>query len=255
LTVKALYVIDLKTGSKRLVFVGCDHSYNIGDRQYAVIHQYFNDSSPQIALNEGGQFPDTLHFATAEQAVSQKSESGFLKYLCDSAGIKMVDGDISDSLEFSITLKRFPKEDLFLYYIMERLVIPYLNKAYGERPFEELYPLAIDRWFVKPGFPLSEKEQPLDYFKQLYLEKMGRPFILEINKDNFEKFDYANGGDCKYCEIGRSSKMTRDSILLQKINTALSKYDRVFITFGVGHALAIEPALKEIMTRTNQNHR
>src|SRR5690242_18234937 len=77
LTVKAPYVIDLKTGSKRLVFVGCDHSYNIDDRQYAVIHQYFNDSSPQIALNEGGQFPDTLHFATAEQAVSQKSESGF----------------------------------------------------------------------------------------------------------------------------------------------------------------------------------
>lgn len=244
---KAPYVIDLKNGQKELIFIGCDHSNNPIENQFAEIQSNFNRQKPQIAYNEGGQLSDSLHFESKEMAILQKGESGFLKFLSDSAGIKMLNGDISDSLEFVIMLKKYPKQDLFLYYIMERLIIPYLNKAYGNRPFEELYKLALQRWFIEPGFPLNMDERSLDYFKQLYQQKMGRPFVLEINKDNFEKFDYVNGGDCKYCQIGRNSKMTRDSVLLNKLAMALTNYDRVFVTFGLGHALAIEPALRQLM--------
>jgi hypothetical protein len=43
--------------------------------------------------------------------------------------------------------------------------------------------------------------------------------------------------------------MTRDSVLLAKIDQALNKYDRVMVTFGHGHALAIEPALRQLVRR------
>lgn len=243
------YVIDLSYGVKRLVFIGCSHTRDSTDSQYAVIEQYFKEFKPQLALNEGGQLPNDLHFRSKSEAIEKRGENGFVKFLCDQSNIQMLNGDISDSLEFSIALQKHPKEDLFLYYMMERLVHPYLNNAYGDRPFEDLYDRVIDSWFIKPGFPLSEQEKSFVYFKQLYLDKIGRPFVLEANYDNIERFDYINGGDCKFCAIGRTSKMVRDCVLLDNIDKALDQYDRVIITFGHGHALAVEPALRQIIAK------
>lgn len=251
-SVETPYVIDLKKGNKRLVFIGCSHTRDTTSSEFTTIEKYFEELLPQVTFNEGGQIPATLSFQSRNDAIAKKGETGLLKYLSDKANIQMLNGDISDSLEFSLTLKEHPKEDLFLYYMMERLVVPYLNNAYGNRPFDELYSLVIDAWFVKPGFPLSEEERGIAYFMNLYQEKMGRPFVLEVNYDNFEKFDYINGGDCKFCAIGRTSKKVRDIAFLEKIDRAFDQYDRVMVTFGHGHALAIEPALKQIVEKARK---
>ena len=63
-----------------------------------------------------------------------------------------------------------------------------------------------------------------------------------------EAFDYVNP-NCKFCAIGRTSKMVRDSVLLSKSDNALDKHDRVMVTFGHGYALAVEPALRQIIER------
>jgi hypothetical protein len=172
-------------------------------------------------------------------------ETGALKYLSDSARIRMWDGDMADSAEFKVTLKKYNKEDLLLYYVMERLVIPYLSGAYSKQPFEELYHKAIKKWFVQQGFPLTGDEQSYAYFKQLFRSKLGHEFKLELNAD-IEAFDYINP-KCKYCAVGRTSKMVRDSNLISKIDKALNRYDRVMVTFGHGHALALEPAVKAMV--------
>ncbi|RAU82872.1 hypothetical protein [Pontibacter arcticus] len=244
------YVIDLKKGNKRLVFIGCSHTRDTTSSEFTIIEKYFNDLQPQVTFNEGGQIPAAISFQSRNDAITRKGETGLLKYLSDKASIQMLNGDISDSLEFALTLKEHPRDDLFLYYMMERFVVPYLNNAYGNKPFEELYSQVMEAWFIKPGFPLSEDEKRITYFKQLYQKKIGRPFVLEVNEDNFEKFDYINGGDCKFCAIGRTSKKVRDIALLEKIDKAFDRYDRVMVTFGHGHALAIEPALKQILEKT-----
>ena len=93
---------------------------------------------------------------------------------------------------------------------------------------------------------MGSDEQDVAYFEELYLKYVGTPFKAELN-DEIELFDYINGGDCEFCAIGRASKMVRDSMLLDKIDRALNDYDRVMVTFGYGHALAVEPALKQIV--------
>ena len=60
--------------------------------------------------------------------------------------------------------------------------------------------------------------------------------------------DYVNP-NCKYCKIGRESKVVRDSVLLEKIQFELKSNDRVMVVFGHGHILAIEPALKKLMEK------
>lgn len=248
-SIETPYVIDLRKGDKRLVFIGCSHTRDTTSSEFTTIEKYFEELQPQVTYNEGGQIPAALSFQSRNEAIAKRGETGLLKYLSDRADIQMLNGDISDSLEFSLTLKEHPKDDLFLYYMMERLVVPYLNNAYGNREFDELYSLVIDAWFIKPGFPLSEEEKGIAYFRKLYQEKIGRPFVLEVNYENFEKFDFINGGDCKFCAIGRTSKKVRDLALLEKIDKAFDQYDRVMVTFGHGHAVAIEPALKQIIER------
>jgi hypothetical protein len=85
----------------------------------------------------------------------------------------------------------------------------------------------------------------------LFRKHVGTPFKPEVSFDNIEKFDYING-NCKFCAIGRTSKVVRDSVLLSKIDRALDRYDRVMVTFGHGHALAIEPALHQIINKKRE---
>lgn len=246
-TIKAPYIIDLKNHRKRLILIGCDHVRDTNHPQFQSIKVSFKQIVPQIAFNEGGQLPDSIHFNNMNEAIEAKGETGALKYLSDSSGIAMINGDVADSTEFSIMLKRYSVDELLLYYMMERLVIPYLYGSYGTTSFGELYSKVIDKWFVKQGFPLKKEQKDIDYFEALYRKNVGKPFTLNLTED-IEKFDYINGGDCKFCAIGRESKMLRDSVLLSNIEAALNKHDRVMVTFGLGHALAIEPSLRKLLS-------
>lgn len=213
--IKAPYVIDVSNGDKRIVFIGCEHVRDTTHQQFATIKQCFNDLKPQIAFNEGGQMPDSMHFSSMSEAVLKKGETGCLKYLSDEAGIEMINGDTEDSLEYTLTLQKYPKDKMFLYYVMERIVVPYLYGAYGNASFEETYNKLVSSWFVANGFPLDAEERTISYFEQLYRKYTGVPFKATLN-EQIEKFDYINGGDCEFCEIGRASKMVRDSVLLSK---------------------------------------
>lgn len=246
--VKTPYVIDARHGRKHVLLIGCNHTRDTASPQFVVIQQQFRKLQPQVAFNEGGQLDPAEQYATVQEGISRNGETGVMKYLCDRTGIQLLNGDLAEHVEFPLMLHKYGKDDLLLYYVMERLVVPYLGGAYGSQSFESLYEKAIPDWFVKSGLPLSANEQTLGYFKALYQTKIGRPFTLTLSED-IEKFDYVNGNGCYYCALGRTSKMTRDSVLLAKIDQALDKHDRVMVTFGHGHALAIEPALRQVVRR------
>lgn len=246
-TVKTPYVIDVagKNG-KRIVFIGCVHDADSTHRQFNIIGKYFTDLQPQVVFNEGGQIADNIHYEAINEAIRKDGETGLLKYYADKASVKMLNGDMDARTEFASTLRKQSKEDLYIYYVMERIVIPYHYGAYQHEDFDSVFDRIIEKHFIKNGFPLTPTERKLSYFKELYKKNTGKEF--NITGLDLEAFDYIND-HCKYCAVGRVSKMTRDSVLLSKIDTALNQYDRVMVTFGHGHALAVEPALKEIVNR------
>ena len=209
-TTKWPYIIDLKNGNKRLVFVGCEHVYDDTTHpQFTKIEQYFKDFKPQIAFNEGGQIAKT--YASRTDGMLKNGETGLLKYCSDKAKIKMMNGDLADSLEFGLMLKKIPREQLYLYYVIERIIGPYAMGAYREKSFDENVKIKIKKWFVDEGFPLNKNEQDYEYIKKLYLKYMGKPLKymgkdpLTLEAFDLEAFDYINPG-CKFCAIGRVSK-------------------------------------------------
>jgi hypothetical protein len=245
-SMKPPYIVDVKCENKRIIFIGCEHQADSTHPQFQKIEQYFTELKPQIAFNEGGQIKDSVHFQSVNEAIKRDGETGVLKFFADKSKIKMMNGDMTDSLEFAATIQRHSKEEMYVYYAIERIAIPYKYGAYGKLPFEQVFNEKIVRYFAKRGFPLKQEEQTFAHFKETYKRYMGVAF--DIKNFDIEAFDYIND-NCKFCAIGRTSKMVRDSVLLSKIDKALDKYDRIIVTFGHGHAIAVEPALTQIMAK------
>jgi hypothetical protein len=238
-------VLDLKNNQgKQVVLIGCPHSRDTTAKEFDLLDIYFKHLKPQIAFNEGGTVREDVRYTSRNEAIHDRGETGLLKYHCDIAGIKMMNGDFTEEEEFSTMLKLYPKDELLLYYTFERFIIPYKYGMDSDKPLEEAYATFINGYLTKHGFPLTESEKIFDYIRQLYQQHTGQAFNL--GKVDIEQFDFLND-NCKFCAIGRTSKVVRDEALLRKISDALDQYDRVFVTFGGAHALAIEPALKKLL--------
>ncbi|HWV74420.1 MAG TPA: hypothetical protein VN040_22025 [Pseudosphingobacterium sp.] len=242
-TVQLPYTLKFNNQNKELLVVGFSHTYDINNPQLNILKELFQEFNPDVALNEGGQI--TKKFKDEKEAVTANGEPGMLKYLSDLSNKELINGDTPDSVEYKIMLSKYSKDDLLLYYIMERLIGPYLYGAHRDKSIEDLYEMVIQKWFINEGFPVDEDLRTFDGYKKLYHAKIGYDLELTINPD-IELFDYVNP-DCKYCLIGRTSKILRDSVLLEKINTELKTHNKVMVVFGHGHILAIEPALKKMM--------
>ncbi|GAB3759100.1 hypothetical protein GCM10028817_33170 [Spirosoma pomorum] len=147
--VTAPYVIDTQYGKKHVVLVGCSHVRDTSSAQFATIQRQFARLEPQVAFNEGGQIDSAERYATIQEGIRKNGENGVMKYLCDQAGIRLLNGDLAEELEFPLMLRRYDRNDLLLYYVMERVVVPYLSGSYGNQSFDELYQKAVPDWFVK----------------------------------------------------------------------------------------------------------
>ncbi len=249
-SISAPYVIDVRDGLKRLVFIGCVHEKDSMHPQFKLIEEVYADLKPQIAFNEGGEIPDDMRFSSFNEAIRIDGETGVNKFCADRLGIKLLNGDTPDSLEFVLNARRNDVRKLFVYYVVERMAIPYKYGAYGDMPFKDFYEKVYMKWFK--NYPLLQNEKTFEKFKGYYKNYTGRSFLLDKARTSFdqdsldiEAFDYVNDS-CEFCAIGRTSKTLRDSILITKLKEAFKTQDRILVTFGHGHALALEPVLRNI---------
>ncbi len=247
-TIKPPYIVDVSNGDKRIVFIGCDHNNDSTHPQFKIIEKYAKELRPQISFNEGGQIADSIHYASVNDGAAKDGETGVLKYCADKLQIKMMNGDISFKTEWPLTLKSHSKEELYIYYVMERFVIPHKYGAYGNKLIDSIFAQTTVPYLLKNNFPLSPAEQSFTYFKSLYKKNLQKDF--DSTNPDIEAFDYVNDS-CKFCAVGRTSKMVRDSMLIGKIETALKTNNRILVTFGHGHALALEPVLKQLLMKKN----
>ncbi|MGH2624770.1 MAG: hypothetical protein ACRDE7_13965, partial [Sphingobacterium sp.] len=180
-TVQLPYTLKFNNQNKELLAVGFSHTYDINNPQLSVLKKLFQEFNPDIVLNEGGQI--TKKFKDGKEAVISSGEAGMLKYLSDLNNKKLINGDTPDSVEYKIMLSKYSKDDLLLYYIMERLIGPYLYGAHRDRSIEDLYEMVIRKWFINEGFPVDEDLRTFAGYNKLYHAKMRHDLDLTINPD------------------------------------------------------------------------
>jgi hypothetical protein len=241
------YVVNLKNDNgKQIVVVGCPHSRDTTSIEFDLIETYFRHLHPDVAFNEGGQVADSVHYPDRNSAILKRGESGLLKYLCDRQNIKMLNGDFTEKEEFAVMLRKYPKDELILYYGFERLLYPYLSGFDNDKPLNVSYDNFVREYMIPNGFPYEKDEMTFDYLTTLYSKYIGTTF--ELRTMDVGKFDFLTDRG-KFGALARTSKVIRDSVLLTRISDALQDHNKIFVAFGGAHVIAIEPALKEMLTR------
>ncbi|MBI4647165.1 MAG: hypothetical protein HY738_11395 [Bacteroidia bacterium] len=219
---------------------------------FADIEKIFINLKPEVAINEGGQITKT--YTDKNTAIIKNGESGLLKFLCDNQSIKMLNGDMPDSLEFSELIKTYSKDEALFFFASERFILPFTytnNKvnleclSIGNGILDSLYKSDfIEGYLILEGIKLTIEERQFSYFKSLYKKYFKNEFsIYKISSDDFSPIRKRH----YLCEVARKSKELRDKYLLKKIEEQLKLHDKVLVIFGGWHVLAIENALKQIM--------
>ena len=241
------YIINLENKRKRLVVIGTQHTRDTSSPVFIEIEKAFKNWQPGVVINEGGNLTRT--YTSRNEAIKKSGELGLVKYLADKAGIKTVNGDAPDKLEFDELTLAYSKEEALLFFASERFIFPYVFGQFSG-PLAHTYDsIFIKKYLEKEGIELAPHEKTFAYYKQLYQKYFSEEFSLDnINQLHFIPFSTTHHLN----DIARKSKELRDVYLCQQIETQLRKHDRVLVVYGGWHVLAIEPALTQIINRSNQ---
>ena len=241
------YVVDLSKNNKRLIVIGTLHSKDTGNKMFADIERIFNEFLPEIAINEGGQV--TRKYSGRDSAIIKNGETGLLKFLSDNHKIKVINGDMPDSIEFYGLSEYYSKDEALFFFASERFVLPFTY--WGESgDLDSLYTNDfIEGYLLSEGIELTAEEKQFSHYINLYKKYFNMEFCIDsIRSDDFSPIRKQH----HYCEVARKSKELRDKYLLKKIEEQLKVHDKVLVVFGGWHVLAIEPALTEIINRVGE---
>ena len=236
------YVLILKRKNKQLSVIGTQHSNDTTSKMFTVIENIFNKLKPEITINEGGNL--TKKYTSRNQAIKKSGELGLEKYIADSAGIKTINGDMPDKLEFDRLSKAYSKEEALVYFASERFIFPYAFGQYSGDLETQYNSVFISGYFLKEKIDLNAEERTFAYYKQAYKKYFNLAFSLDnINQRDFTPF-LKRG---HFNDISRTSKQLRDQYLLSVVNDQFKLHHKILLVFGGWHILAIEPALKKII--------
>ena len=236
------YVISLKNKNKQLIVIGTEHNRDTLNPMSRAIEDTFYHFRPQVIINEGGNLYKT--YPSRNQAVNKDGELGLEKFLADNSGIKTLNGDEPDKLEFDELTAAFSKDEALLFFASERFIFPFAFGQYNgqlEAAYDSVF---IKKYLDKEGVKLSPEEKKFSYYTKIYKRYFHQDFSLgNINQLYFTPFSRKH----HFNDVTRKSKELRDQYLLRKIAETLKHNDRVMVVFGGWHVLAIEPALKQVM--------
>jgi hypothetical protein len=235
------YVLDISFKAKRLIYYGATHSQNPADTMFDDIERKFHELKPEIAFNEGGNWPV---YNNRDSTIRYSGESGFLRRLCKVKNVLVQSIEPPDSLEVNHLLSKFKREDILLMYFV-RQVEQISALSFIDSEVE----INIDR-FIRTlkgkGLRLTETELNHRYFVSLY-EKF---YKKSFDKNTFDPTTYwPIYNKTLLNKISRESSYFRDNYAIKEIEKALEKYDKVFVVMGGSHLLVQEPMLKYIIRK------
>lgn len=220
--------IELRNNKKELIVYGSLHLNNPKDSMFIDIEQKLIKLSPDIVLNEGGNWP--LHNSKTESII-ESGEEGFIKYLCVNNNIPIRTFEPSPQEEFKYILSKYSKSDVLLMYFCRR-ISNVQNKPNVESFKEEM--LEYLSYLKIIGFPIEDLEN--EYNKVLKHYKL--TFKEELDWKSFDsKYVWP---DRDFSIINKiSTKLTdfRDFMLLESIKNELKHKNKVFVIVGAGHVL------------------
>lgn len=237
------YILDYSNGEQRLVFFGSRHSADPKDSQWAPLQvkwqEFIKSGNPKKQVFAEGGLRVLDKAASSEQALKDHAESGLIAWMASQEGIEISSPEPPRHQEIDYLHNRgFSYEEIINYYFSRQMLQwnsydkdkvadwqVYANDLLGKYQ-------AVHDW---GGLSLG-----LDQVQAIYEDIAKKPFS-ETDAEALYSLS-----DPSQSEVASASGHNRDKYLLDAIQEKwLAGYD-VFVVYGSGHAIVLEPALQHL---------
>ncbi len=235
-------LLEYANDKQLLLFFGSSHSNNPDDEQWPALEENWNkfvthQNGNKTVITESHLSPGELAGKSREQALAEHSESGLTLWLAGQAGIAAESGEPSREAEIN-HLKRSYSDAQIMTYYFGRQMHQWVTRDYRTNP--DWQPYAAD--CVQKYYSLGVWGEQFDLDRVLawFAENTGKPF------DPQDKELLYALSDPSQSEVSSASGRFRDEHLKELIQDKWQEGQDVFVVYGSGHAIVLEPVLKEL---------
>jgi hypothetical protein len=237
------YAITLALPDRYFGFLGISHTNDPEDSQW---QRYFEEwdnflasSNPlKVVFHEGNSLP--AKGETREEAIIDGADSGLTAWLAKGEGIKFIspEPNLTEEVERLKTDYGYSEVEIMTYYIGRQMsqwvrydhskglsLNDYIEKTL--RRYQETYSWNTD-------FSLDDARKIVEEVIEKRLE--------EGAKEDFQKID-----DPSKNPVSSACSQIRDESIFSAVEKAWSGGKDVFCVYGSGHAIVMEPALRELI--------
>ncbi len=234
------YFYKITASNKLLFFVGPHHTYDPRDPQINKIKQYWDDflkateKKSCITLTEGGK---RIVARSEDEAIRNDAEAGLVTYLAAQESIDTISPEPNWNDEINELLREFTKEEIALHDFVR--VIAQWNRLQTKPDFDTYLEKFSKKYFERlqwSDFDFST-ENLINLFKETYK--------LPFDKDKYEVFHALSSP--QKSNVAAASSRIRDIFILRTIIDLWAQSKNIFVVYGSGHALTLEPALKKLL--------
>lgn len=252
---KGSYSYTLSNGLKTLTMFGSEHIHDPEHSLFTEIDEAFETARPDLVLVEGMEGIENnveavrarLRGMTVEDAKHMGENMYTLKRAVD-AEIAFESPEPSHEKEIQHLLSlNFPKE--FIYgQTVYRSVVEFQRRHPSTKSMTA---------FLEFLHPYRSRFQQDSGWDQEEIDAIEKALLQSIDLSDTEAYTRKIDPmpwDGKYestmNSLGGASTLYRDRHILDRIADGLRTHDRVFVVYGSGHAVSLEPALRALMDDT-----
>lgn len=238
-------VNEYKSGNQLLVFFGSSHENKLDSHQWPLLEAKWRDfldnpNPNKLAIIEPMISLDQVTGRSREEVITNFSEGGYTLWLAEEANFECIWGEPSRE-EGIVDLKtKYDNEQIMVYYFA-RQMLQWVTQDFRTRPDWRLY---IKHMLEKYSeLEVWGEEFTLNKVIGWYEKVAGKKF------DPQDKQTFYNLSAPTTNEVSSFSSKFRDKHLFGVIIDAWQKGRDIFITYGSGHAIVMELALKELISK------
>ena len=240
------YVLDLQSGSGRLVYVGTQHTTDPEDVQAALIKRLWGQTRPTVALHEGGDPPIA---SDAEQAVARFGEPGLVRFLADRDGVRNIglEPDRADAAAY--IAEQFDPELVTIFFVLRDYPFAMAGKRMvtADVPeFPEADTVLADLLAHFNSFEaLAAGPATPDAFEAAVARRM--PEIADWRgapRSLFDPVQWPGRSYGQLNEVSRALSVYRDHHMVELLIRLVLEGETVFAVVGASHAVMQESMIR-----------
>ncbi|CAN5660388.1 hypothetical protein BH23PAT1_BH23PAT1_5540 [soil metagenome] len=239
----ASYVLRYESNGQKLFFFGSRHSADPDDNEWKILEkewQEFISASNKYkhVFCEGHLRP--VNALSKQQSIIKHAETGLICWLADKYNIPISspEPDRAEEIDY-LTEQGFTFEQIITFYFA-RQMLQWLSYDHSANPDWQAYAAnTLQRYQTAHSWGGLRLE--LDKVLAMYKNQTGKEFSDQDKKQLYALSHPAQN------PVTSASGQLRDIRLFNAIKENWMKGYDVFIVYGSGHAIVLEPALEELV--------